>query len=115
MLDRPVSGRVLFEEVIRENLDLGRPDKVGLIFDRRIRPRGRHPTLSRLQYHKDGRALRTETTINDSRDFAIGQRLDNLPALAAVGFAANRRLPDVERRSTDPTIGDRPGGPWPTR
>jgi hypothetical protein len=39
-LDRPLSGRVLFEEVIRENLDIGRPDKVGLVFDRRIRRRG---------------------------------------------------------------------------
>lgn len=36
VLDRPVSGRVLFEEVIRENLDLGRPDKVQLIFNRRV-------------------------------------------------------------------------------
>ena len=25
MLDRPLSGRVFFEEVIRENLDIGRP------------------------------------------------------------------------------------------
>lgn len=60
------------------------------------------------QYHKEGRALRTEaeTTINDSRDFGIGKRLCNLPALAAVGFTANRRLLDVERLTTDPTIGD---------
>ena len=28
VLDRPLTGRVFFEEVIRENLDLGRPDKV---------------------------------------------------------------------------------------
>ena len=27
VLDRPVSGRVLFEDVIGENLDLGRPNK----------------------------------------------------------------------------------------
>ena len=27
VLDRPVSGRIFFEEVIRENLDIGRPDK----------------------------------------------------------------------------------------
>jgi hypothetical protein len=39
MLDRPLSGRVFFEEVIRENLDIGRPDHVGLVFDRRIRTR----------------------------------------------------------------------------
>src|SRR5262249_1069507 len=36
VLDRPRSGRVFFEEVIRENLDLGRPDQVQLIFDRRV-------------------------------------------------------------------------------
>lgn len=37
VLDRPVHGRMFFEEVIRENLDLGRPDEVQLIFDRKIR------------------------------------------------------------------------------
>jgi hypothetical protein len=36
VLDRPVTGRVFFEEVIRENLDVGRPDQVQLIFDRRV-------------------------------------------------------------------------------
>jgi hypothetical protein len=35
MLDRPASGRVFFETVIRENLDMGRPDRVSLVFDRR--------------------------------------------------------------------------------
>jgi len=127
-LDRPVSGRVLFEEVIAENLDLGRPDKIGLVFDRRIRTRGARPTPGRFrtrvlsagvtpslhvdykntrvkQYHKLDRALRTETTINDSRDFGIGKRLCNLPALREVGFSANRRLLDVERLTCDPAIG----------
>jgi hypothetical protein len=32
VFDRPLAGRVFFEEVIRENLDLGRPDQVALIF-----------------------------------------------------------------------------------
>ena len=36
VLDRPQTGRIFFEEVIRENLDLGRPDQVQLIFDRAI-------------------------------------------------------------------------------
>jgi hypothetical protein len=31
-----VTGRVFFEEVIRENLDVVRPDQVQLIFDRRV-------------------------------------------------------------------------------
>ncbi|HEX9621422.1 MAG TPA: hypothetical protein VF989_14865, partial [Polyangiaceae bacterium] len=36
VLDRPVLGRIPFEDVIRENLDLGRPGRVQLIFDRRV-------------------------------------------------------------------------------
>jgi hypothetical protein len=36
VLDRPLTARCFFEEVIRENLDLGRPDQMRLIFDRRI-------------------------------------------------------------------------------
>lgn len=129
MLDRPVAGRVFFETVIAENLDLGRPDRVSLIFDRRVHTKGRHLTPTRYrtrvltqgvtpslhvdykhsrikQYHKEARALRTETTINDSRDFGIGKRLCNLPALRKVGFSANRRLLDAQTISHDPIIGD---------
>ena len=75
VLDRPSTGRVFFEEVIRENLDIGRPDHVQLIFERRITKQtpgrfrtrviteGVTPSLhidykrSRIkQYHKEGRA-----------------------------------------------------------
>jgi hypothetical protein len=48
-------------------------------------------------YHKEGRALRTETTINNAHDFYIGTRLHNLPALQLIGFRANRRLLEVEK------------------
>jgi hypothetical protein len=125
VLDRPLTGRVFFEPVIRENLDLGRPDQVQLIFNRRVTRRtpgrfrtrvitnGVIPSLhvdyqhSRIkQYHKEGRALRTETTINDTRDFGIGKRLKNLPALRQIGFAANRRLLDVQQVSHDCTVGE---------
>jgi hypothetical protein len=68
-------------------------------FRTRILPDGVVPSLhveykkSKVkQYHKEGQALRTETTINDTYDFAIGRALRNLPALRAIGFAANRRL-----------------------
>jgi len=128
MLDRPVSGRIFFQQVIRDNLDLGRPDQVGLVFDRRIFRGRKHPTQGRFrtrvitagvtpslhvdykhatikQYHKEGRALRTETTINDTRDFYIGKRLTNLPALCEVGFTANRRLLGVQQLSHDPSRG----------
>jgi DNA-binding HxlR family transcriptional regulator len=101
---------MFFEEVIRENLDLGRPDEVELIFDRKIRrdTPGVTPSLNvyykntRIkQYHKEGRALRTETTINDTWDFRVGKRLHNLPRLREIGFQANRRLLEVERVTHD--------------
>ena len=80
MLDRPVSGRVFFEQVIRENLDIGRPDQVSLIFDRARSAAAHAPTPGRFrtrvitegvtpclhvdykhttikQYHKEGTGL----------------------------------------------------------
>ena len=128
MLDKPVSGRIFFEQVIRDNLDLGRPDQISLIFDRRLKRTGPRATPGRFrtrvitqgvtpslhvdykhatikQYHKEGRALRTETTINDTWDFRIGKRLTNLPVLREVGFSANRRLLGVQRLSHDPARG----------
>ncbi|MCC7359740.1 MAG: hypothetical protein IT317_09695 [Anaerolineales bacterium] len=125
VLDRPVTGRIFFEQVIRENLDLGRPDQIKLIFGRRVTKctpgrfqtrvitEGVTPSLhvnyksSRIkQYHKEGRALRTETTVNNPNDFGLPKRLSGLPALRAVGFQANRRLLDVERISHDCAIGE---------
>jgi hypothetical protein len=125
VLDCPRHGRQFFEEVIRENLHCGRPDRVQLIFNRRVTKRtpgvfrtrvlteGVTPSLhvdykhSRIkQYHKEGRALRTETTINNTRDFDIGKRLCNLPALREIGFSANRRLLNVQQVSQDCAIGE---------
>jgi len=54
------------------------------------------------QYHKEGKALRTETTINNTRDFGIGKRLTTLPALREIGFSANQRLLGVQRLSHNP-------------
>lgn len=39
ILERPLTGRLLFEQIIRENLDLGRPSQVQLIFNRRVTKR----------------------------------------------------------------------------
>ena len=128
MLDRPVSGRIFFEQVLHDNLDIGRPDQISLIFNRRIIRKGRTATRGRFrtrvitegvvpslhvdyknakikQYHKEGRALRTETTINDVGDFGLSKRLTNLPALRQIGFTANRRLLGVQRISHNPIRG----------
>ncbi|WP_203591216.1 hypothetical protein [Streptomyces sp. SID13031] len=49
MLDRPVSGRIFFGQVIRDNLDIGRPDQVSLVFDRRLKRTGPRTTPGRFR------------------------------------------------------------------
>jgi len=128
MLDAPLTGRVFFEHVIRDNLDIGRADQIGLIFNRRIHHGRKRSTPSRFrtrvitdgvtpslhaeykhttvkQYHKEGRALRTETTINNPGDFRLRKGLVNLSALRKIGFSANRRLLGVQRLDHDPIAG----------
>jgi hypothetical protein len=120
---RPQAGRMWFEGVIRDHLDIGRPDQVALIFGRpvsrrtpgafrtRVLTRGVDPALhcyyksSRLkQYFKEGVALRTELVICNTNDFAIGRRVcaQNWYALRAVGDAANRRLCEAEAADAQP-------------
>ena len=128
MLDSPASGRIFFEQLIRDNLDIGRPDQVGLVFGRRVQGGRKRPTPGRFrtrvitegvtpslhtdyknskikQYHKLGKALRTETTINDTADFGVAKGLSHLPELKEIGFTASRRLLDVQRISHDPADG----------
>src|SRR5947209_4092680 len=121
VFDRPVQGRHFFEAVIRENLDLGRPDRVGLLFPLRITrttPAPRYGYRTRVitdgvqpslhveykhshvkQYFKEQHALRTETTINNPKDFYVNKGLDNLPFLRELGHQVNRKLLEVERVS----------------
>src|SRR5439155_19402096 len=100
ILDNPTSGRNCFKHFNRNNLDLGRLDQVVLVFGRRIHNGRKQHTPGRFrtriitsgvvpslhvdykhstikQYHKEGRALRTEPTINDPRHFNIRKRLPN--------------------------------------
>jgi hypothetical protein len=128
MLDSPVTGRIFFEQLIRDNLDIGRPDQVGLVFGRRVRGGRKRPTPGRFrtrvitegvtpslhidyknskikQYHKLGKALRTETTVNDTADFGVAKGLSHLRQLKEIGFTASRRLLDVQRISHDPAGG----------
>ena len=117
----PRHARTFFEALVADNLDIGRPEQVELIFtgknERRGRPRKQPLTFktkvvtrgvevtvnafyrhSRIkQYLKDGRALRIETVINDAYDLGCQRRLHNLPELQTKARAANRRLLDTER------------------
>lgn len=116
----PEQGRALVECLIRDNLDLGRPDRVSLIFERRvtkrtpsefhtrvirqgvlpsIRIRYKHSALK--QYLKDGRALRTEMMINNAKDFDVNRGLANFSTLVELGRQFNNRLLEQERISQD--------------
>ena len=94
MFDRPRAGRAWFEATLLDQLTLGRPDQAAVIFGRRVNRQtpgrfqtkiitpGVEPAIQiqfrsskAKQYFKEGRALRTETTINDTRDFGVGRRL----------------------------------------
>jgi hypothetical protein len=116
VFSRPRHARGFFEALITDNLDLGRPDTLEILFDRQIRSvtasefktklvtRGTEVTInafykhSRLkQYLKDGRALRIETVINSPTDLRIGRRLEHLDELQAKARAINARLLQAER------------------
>jgi hypothetical protein len=121
VFDRPMQGRHFFEAVIRDNLGLGRPDRVRFLFPLRLtramppppfgyRSRvitdGVEPSLrveyksSHVkQYFKERHALRTETTINNPMDFVVRKDLDNLSYLRDLGHPVNRKLLEVERVS----------------
>ncbi|HET6920238.1 MAG TPA: hypothetical protein VFI46_12330 [Jiangellaceae bacterium] len=118
---QPRHARAFFEALVADNLDIGRPDQVELVFAGYRTRRGRKPATretfktkvvtrgvdvtvnafykhSRIkQYLKDGRALRIETVVNDPYDLGCQRRLHNLDAVQAKARAANRRLLDTER------------------
>jgi len=112
----PRHARAFFDALVTDNLDLGRPDILEIIFDRQIRSttegqfktkvitRGTEVTVnafykhSRIkQYLKDGRALRVETVINAPGDLGCQRRLHNLDELQARARAVNARLLQTER------------------
>ncbi len=112
---RPRDGRLWFEHAIRCQLDLGRPSRVQLVFGRRIVRHGPRPTPGDFRtrvitdgvdpsielhyrrskvkaYFKLGRALRVETTINDTHDLGLGRSLPNMPELLGKMQAVNERM-----------------------
>lgn len=116
----PEQGWALVEALIRDNLDLGRPDRVSLIFGRQVTQRtpgefhtrvvreGVQPTLrihykhsALKQYLKDSRALRTEMMFNNTQDFGFTRGLQNFTTLFELGCQFNRRRLEQEQLSQD--------------
>lgn len=117
VFDQPRRARAWFEAAIGCHLDLGRPEKVSLVVNRKVVSRGRFKTPGRfatqvitrdvapqLQIHyksskakaylKECQALRVETTVNNAGDFAVHKTLnaDNWRALRRVGADTNARF-----------------------
>jgi hypothetical protein len=117
VFDAPRHARGFFEALVADNLDIGRPHNVEIIFACKIRrdTRGVFRTAidrrdnggvlvnvfykhSRIkQYLKDGKAMRIETVVNAPRDLGFNARLPNLDELQAKARAANRRILETER------------------
>jgi hypothetical protein len=121
VFDAPRRARWFFEALIADNLDVGRPANVEVIFGRRIRrdTPGTFKTAidrpaigpdtsgvilnvfykhSRVkQYLKDGRAMRIETVASTPRDLGCKARLPNLSELQAKARAINQRILEAER------------------
>jgi hypothetical protein len=121
VLDAPRRARGFFEALIADNLDIGRPANVEIIFARHIykntpgvfRTAIDRPAIgpdaggvvlnvfckhSRVkQYLKDGRAMRIETVVNAPRDIGCNARLPNLAELQDKARAINRRILETER------------------
>jgi hypothetical protein len=121
VFDAPRRARAFFEALIADNLDIGRPASVEIIFGRRIQRNTQgvfrttvdRPVISpdtgqvilnvfykhsRIkQYLKDGRAMRIETVVNAPRDLGCNARLPNLAELQARARAVNRRILEAER------------------
>jgi hypothetical protein len=123
VFDAPRRARAFFEAVVADNIGLGRPSEVRVIFGRQIRSTTKGTFRSRVvtrgvdvcldvtyrdsrikEYLKEGRALRIETVINSPDDLGCQRRLANLDELQTKARAANARMLAVQRVGQDCAI-----------
>jgi hypothetical protein len=101
----------VYEQLLRDSLQLGRPDLLKVVFDRQIRKTTpgtfqtrvlRRGVVSCLkvfykksflkEYNKAGLVLRLEVCVNNPRDFRIAKSLVHLDDLGTVAYHALTRL-----------------------
>jgi hypothetical protein len=123
VFDDPRRARAFFEALVADNVGIGRPGEVAMVFARPLRRPTKYLYRQRIftagtevrmdftykhsrvkQYLKEGRALRIETVINDPRDLDIARRLEHLPELQTKAREVNRRLLMIERAGQDCAI-----------
>ena len=124
VFDDPRRARSFFEALVQDNIGIGRPEEVSMVFARQLRRPTQHRYQTRIfttgtevridfrykhsrvkQYLKDGRALRIETVINRPDDFDVKRRLQHLPELIDKARAVNRRLLMIEQAGQSCAIG----------
>jgi hypothetical protein len=124
VFDDPRRARVFFESLVADNVGIGRPSEVALIFARALRRPTKHPYRERVfspgtevkmdfsykhsrvkQYLKEGRALRIETVINKPSDIGVLARLEHLPEVVAKAKEVNSRVLMIERAGQGCAIG----------
>jgi hypothetical protein len=124
VFNQPRTARTFFEALVADNIGIGRPEHVAMVFARKVTKRTREPFRGRIftsgsevridfaykhsrvkQYLKDGRALRIETVINKPSDLGVLARIQHMPELVAKARAVNQRLLMIERAGQDCAIG----------
>jgi hypothetical protein len=109
VFDRPAAGRAFFEGVIRDHLDVGRPDSVSLTFSRRVN--ARTPGAFRTKAVTEGVDPQVTCYYKSSR---IKQHLQGTPGAAHQdGDLQHPGLRDRQARL--PGELERPAGSWRTR
>jgi hypothetical protein len=124
VFDDPRRARGFFEALVADNVGIGRPEQVAVVFARQVRKTTKEPFRARVfspgtevkmdfaykhsrvkQYLKEGRALRIETVINKPADIGILARLEHLPELVDKAHQVNDRLLMIERAGQGCAIG----------
>ena len=124
VFDDPRRARSFFEALVADNIAIGRPEQIAMVFARQVRKTTKGPFQTRVfdrgidvkidfrykhsrikQYLKDGRALRVEAVINKPSDLGILARLEHLPELIDKARAVNQRLLIIERAGQSCAIG----------
>lgn len=124
VFDDPRRARGFFEALVADNIGVGRPEEVAVLFARQVRSTTKEPFRTRVfgrgievkmdiaykhsrvkQYLKEGRALRIETVINKPYDIGVLARLEHLPELVAKASQVNHRLLMIERAGQGCAIG----------
>jgi hypothetical protein len=124
VFDDPRRARSFFEALVADNITIGRPERIAIVFARQVRKTTKSAFRTRVfdpgtdvkidfsykhsrikQYLKDGRALRIEAVINKPSDLDVLARIEHLPELIDKARAINQRLLIIERAGQSCAIG----------